>query len=342
MKTTRDPETYKIKHKKRPESEWATHYDPDIRIISDELWAAAQARRELLCEKSGSRKAGGMARSQASRGYLFSGLLHCGCCGSSMVLKNGPGPRGSYHCTSAIRKTGCDNLQKIRRQPLERYLIDQIAATIRSVANFNDVKKLFMTELATQLKRQQEMVENAGQNEDTLLKERVKITSDLENLAEEIADYGGSDTIRSVMRRKEARLSIIAKELHQVQTPIRQVPEDEVDAFLKKEFEDLADLLLGDPIRSKLELQKRVNKLTLTPIKHDGAPAYMITGDIDLFSDHEAVLLGRNRDNTPKQHQFAIKLDGFVLRLDEHGVVTACSSIPLSAVEAENVLSKAA
>ncbi|MGC1781725.1 MAG: recombinase family protein [Acidobacteriaceae bacterium] len=339
MKTTRDPETGKIKHRKRPESEWTIHDDPSLQIISDELWEAVKARRALVCEKAGWTKTGGMSRSRASRAYLFSGLLRCGTCGGTMVMANGPG--GSYHCSSARRKTGCQNKQKVRRESLERYLIDHIAVTIRSDVNFAEIKDLFMAELSAELKRQEQAVEGATCQKDALLDERNRLMIELENLAEEIAAYGGSETLRSMIRRKEDRMKTVTDLIGRGQVPARRVSGEEVDAFLRQAFDELSSILLGEPLRSKQELQKRISSLILTPYMHEGQSAYRISGDLALFSGQEAVLLTHSVHNTSEQHNLAIKLDGILLILDARGAVVEVAQTRPQATE-EKVLPEAA
>jgi hypothetical protein len=82
-------------------------------------------------------------------------------------------------------------------------------------------------------------------------------------------------------------------------------------------------ILLGDPLRSKQELRKRISSLILTPTVHDGSPAYAVSGSVMLFSSQEAVMLPRTRDCTSKHHSFDISLDGIVLKLDSRSSVIA-------------------
>jgi hypothetical protein len=126
-----------------------------------------------------------------------------------MVLTNGA--RGSYKCSSARRKTGCKNNQNIRRESLEHHLIERIAATIRSEVNVTQIKSLFVAGLSAERKRQEDEANGAAGQKDALVEERRHLAVALENLANEIANYGGSEALRSVMRRKEARMSRATK-----------------------------------------------------------------------------------------------------------------------------------
>jgi hypothetical protein len=189
--------------------------------------------------------------------------------------------------------------------------------------NLTQIKGLFMAALSAERKREEDVANSATYQRDTLVEERRQLTAALENLADEVANYGGSEALRSVRRRKEARLTVVKDLLEQSKSPAKHVSEEEVDAFLRKAFGELGNILLGDPLRSKQELQKRISSLTLTPTVHEGSPAYAVSGSVTLFSGEEAVLLTRTRDCTSEQHSFDINLDGIVLKLDSRSSVIA-------------------
>jgi hypothetical protein len=130
--------------------------------------------------------------------------------------------------------------------------------------------------------------------------------------------------MRSVRRRKEARLTEVTNLLKRVESPSKQsISEQEIDIFLRKAFTELADALLGDPLTTQQELQKRISSLTLTPMVHDGEPAYEISGDVTLFCAEEVMMLSSSGTKAGEHHPFVIKLDGLLLKLDPHAKVTA-------------------
>jgi DNA invertase Pin-like site-specific DNA recombinase len=71
----RNPETGKMETRYLPESEWQRKDLPELRIISDELWTRVQERFTTATRRFGVKRLGGMNRTEASRKYLFSGLL---------------------------------------------------------------------------------------------------------------------------------------------------------------------------------------------------------------------------------------------------------------------------
>jgi site-specific DNA recombinase len=317
--TVRDPETGKATHRDRPEHEWTVYVDSSLQIIPDSLWEEVRARQKLNSAEADQKKRGGLNR--ASQPYPLGGLLRCGICKGPMVLTNGP--TGSYKCSSKRIGSGCTNGQLVRRSSLEQLLMERLAVTVRSSQTRQEMKALFMAELTAELSRQDELSLHGASTERSLQDERQKIAVAVENLMDEIAEYGGSEGIRSLLRRKESRLAAIDKQLAELRAPRAIVKPAEIDAFLEKALNELGTILLGDPVRSRDELQKRVGSLTLTPIVHEGRAAYRITGKLELFSGKETVMLGDTVHSVAKHHCQSINLDHLVLKLDNRGDVVA-------------------
>jgi site-specific DNA recombinase len=291
------------------ESEWTKHHNPKLQIVPDELWARVKARQALVSGKIGREKAGGLARSSDSWMYLFSGLLICGLCHSSMVLTG-----GFYRCSKARRKMGCSNSLSIKRESLERQLIDGITSTILSETIFDEIKLPFMTALADEIKQQHVFGDDAPSRKQALLDEQRQLEAQLRNLAEEVAKHGSDDALRAARRSKGARLEVVKEMLKRVESPAKLPSEQEVEAFLRRNLSELADVLLGDPRRAKQELQKRITSLTLTPVEIEREAGCEVTGDLTLFTPDERMMLQVSCTRNLEHHPLAIKLDGVVLK----------------------------
>jgi hypothetical protein len=61
---------------------------PELRIVSEELWQAVQARQSTLARLYGGDHRGLLNRS-ASSGNLLTGFLKCGLCGANLVTVTG-------------------------------------------------------------------------------------------------------------------------------------------------------------------------------------------------------------------------------------------------------------
>jgi site-specific DNA recombinase len=108
----KDPDSGNRRRLMRPESDWVVTNQPELRIVSDELWSAVKVRQKAQYEK-GLAKRQEMhdgARIGAGPKYLFSGLLKCGCCGANYILTDyyrygcaWNRDRGESVCTNSVR-----------------------------------------------------------------------------------------------------------------------------------------------------------------------------------------------------------------------------------------------
>jgi len=120
MRFIKDPETGKRVPRLNPESEWTVTDVPALRIIDQALWDKAKARQDALtCRSQSSSRRGKFWARQRPR-YLLSGLLVCGTCGGSFVKYNAE----RFSCAAARMKGTCDNRLTIRRDVLEKTVLD--------------------------------------------------------------------------------------------------------------------------------------------------------------------------------------------------------------------------
>lgn len=86
----KDPTTGRRRRVETPESEWVITEHPELRIVSDELWAATRAKLKECRARSAeirARNSHAVAPGRRQR-HLLSGLLRCGGCGGAMVMVN--------------------------------------------------------------------------------------------------------------------------------------------------------------------------------------------------------------------------------------------------------------
>src|SRR5688500_10786490 len=112
LRYIKNPDTGRRVSRLNPQSEWITKQVPELRIISDDLWAAAKRRQEATRRVLASSTS--IVRARRPR-YLFSGLTKCGVCGSGFVLKS----RNRLSCFGAHDKGICSNRLTIRRDEVE-------------------------------------------------------------------------------------------------------------------------------------------------------------------------------------------------------------------------------
>lgn len=98
VRMVKDPETGKRVSRPNPQSEWQVREVPELRIVDDATWEAAQAVKERYTNLAGSRPA-------RRPKHLLSGLLRCGCCGASMTVYSGDKTR----CATRREGGACSN-----------------------------------------------------------------------------------------------------------------------------------------------------------------------------------------------------------------------------------------
>ncbi|TAA24075.1 recombinase family protein [Pseudoxanthomonas winnipegensis] len=132
------PDTGRRVRQERPESEWVITEHPELAIIDERTWDAAQARLR------GSRR-------QVSAGrraqHLLSGIMRCHACGGPLVVID----RRSYACN--IHKdrgdAACPSRLRVPRADAERALLAGIREQLLSDAAFQRVQRVVQATLKT-------------------------------------------------------------------------------------------------------------------------------------------------------------------------------------------------
>lgn len=154
----------------RPKTEWITHQDEDVRIVSDELFQRAQTRTRRSTNNDERLKSGGKAK------YLLSGVLVCKVCGANYVIADAR----SYVCSGHWNGGACSNRIRVRRDSIERTLLDPIRTELQSPDRCKQMAKEMHAAYAERLKANAQRVETMPQESAALdarlerLRERLK------------------------------------------------------------------------------------------------------------------------------------------------------------------------
>ena len=108
----RDPETGKRISRANPPDRWVRSDVPELRIVDDATWQAAQARQALT--------AGWPPHLCRRPRHVFSGLLRCAVCGSTYSVHQ----TQRFACTGRRERGICDNSTTITVAELERRVFD--------------------------------------------------------------------------------------------------------------------------------------------------------------------------------------------------------------------------
>jgi DNA invertase Pin-like site-specific DNA recombinase/Skp family chaperone for outer membrane proteins len=130
-----------------PPLAWIVRQDESLRIIPEALWNAVKARQTQRADEIGTRVREGLKLRTAGRqpGYLFSGLLRCGVCGSNFQISN----TRAYGCASRINGKARSNRLYVRRDVVEHVLLAEIKRDLSSPEIVEHVRKELTRRLRT-------------------------------------------------------------------------------------------------------------------------------------------------------------------------------------------------
>jgi site-specific DNA recombinase len=291
-KTVRNRETGRSEQRPRPQSEWIRIEVPEMRIVSEELWNAAREQNRRAREKHGPRVLGGMNRTEASRCYLLSGLMECGSCGRNITITSGKTPYSRYGCPNHRSRGLCDNEVTILQTKLEEQLISALVKNLLRPELQDELLSLFQESVNSTLENEARLAEAAVNRNGEVYVEKARLLNEAQNIAEAIAQQRISPVLSKRLAQTEARLSEI-EDL--VRTPEKvefpTISAEELRTALREQTQRLVEILIGDRAVAKQELQKRIDKLILTPKATSTGWVLEVAGSIGVFArDPDAML----------------------------------------------------
>ena len=146
LRYVRDPESGRRRSRLNSPNDIIITSVPDLRIVPEELWAAAKARQATLEHRSRSDPASLPTPfwSKQRPRYLFSGLMRCGVCGGGFSKISS----AHFGCSAARNKgpTVCANLRTIRRDELENTVLDALRERLMDPELFKEFARSFVAE----------------------------------------------------------------------------------------------------------------------------------------------------------------------------------------------------
>jgi hypothetical protein len=262
---------------KRPSEQWERVEVPDWRIVPEELWDAV---RQESIRRAGElrQKQGSSNRTDASRKYLFSGLLVCGACGGRMNIVGMKNGRVRYGCSRYRFSGTCDNKMTLRRDALEEHLIGAFVRNLLTETIRKNLEEEFVRQatLACNALRRNAQVKSEP-NQLRIRRQQLRQQSD--NLVTAIADGAGSPMLYERLRSVETQLATLAALALSTPTVESDEPRKSVLVeYLSREAENLTATLLGDRDQGKLQLARHLQDLTLIPKQVGGDALYEVGG----------------------------------------------------------------
>ena len=309
--TFRNPYTGKREQKLRPEKDWERIENPDLRIVSDELWAKAHDQNKRMTAKHGPKRLGGMNRAQ--RVYLFSGILECGLCGTNITIVANQGKYARYGCPHHRFDGLCNNGNRIVYHKLESQLIDAIRANLTNPQMKASICKYFEEQLRNLVQAEQSYLQMEGGQRSELLSERSRLQKQADNITSAIAEHGISDLLSLQLRVVEPKLKAVISRL-EAPAPSAEFnfSRKEIEEFVEQEARDFSDALTADRSGARQEIQKRIQKLVLMPSEKEGV-IFDVSGDVQLFVAPSDGMQSNSLERFAQQYSHCFSLAGLQL-----------------------------
>jgi DNA invertase Pin-like site-specific DNA recombinase len=262
----RQPGTNKMVCRKQPREQWKTVEQPELRIISDDLWQAVRERESVV---QASLRGGNLARGRLpgyQSKYLLSGFVKCGLCGGGYAIVSSNkrvGPR--YGCRRSHREYTCTNRIVVRPSVVEARVLEKLQAELLQPERVDYI-------IREAIRRAAE-AEQKPAKRDQVAKQLDQERKKLQNLVRALEDGQPATAILTALRSREESIHKLELALAAIQPPRPTKPIDP-DA-IRKELGDLAGLLRGSVERARPVLQKLDFRVRLYPIEPEGHRPYL-------------------------------------------------------------------
>ncbi len=281
-KKVRNPETGKKVSRARLASEWQRVDAPELRIVSEELWNRTHEQNTRK-NQFGIRRLGGMSRTPQSRTYLFSGMLACGDCGSTIVIISGCGKRGyvKYGCHAHKHSGVCDNNWTIRRDRLENQLLSAIEKRLFDPEILEYAIGKIEQAVKVRIADMQRQAQAAGG--DSGRKRREELKAQAARLTDAIGMGGNLPTLVQKLQEVQREIEDAEKSIA-VQRPRNiELKPGQVRDYVVKSMGQLRSILTdSDVTLAKNALMKHVGRLVLTPTMMEGKKLFRVTGGVQV------------------------------------------------------------
>lgn len=205
----KNPKTGKRKSVVNPPEKWVVNETTELRIISNDLWAAVKKRQQEINDKTNGNVD---RRKRLFSANLLTQLSTCGTCGGTFGIVSG-GKYGKYGCTKNHNggSNACPNSVKIKKEVLEEAVIATLCRELAKKDPLSLVTEEIHCSLGSLVKdaikgRQKPIIEN----------ELAMIKQQLDNIGKFIMtrpDTSNTDTVARQLFENESRKKELENEL---------------------------------------------------------------------------------------------------------------------------------
>ncbi|GAN97059.1 MULTISPECIES: recombinase family protein [Acetobacteraceae] len=269
LRYLKDPETGKRVSRLNPESEWILQEVPELRIVEPDLWEAAKVRQATTTWSQKTRGDGVHPLNSLKRPrHLFTAMTRCGCCGGgfSMISKTLLG------CSTARNKGTCDNRMTIRRDVLEKSVLNGLRTRLMDPALFKE----FCDEFTREVNR---VRMERGADLAAMRAELPRVDRELDKAIQAILDGVPGVKLKDKIGRLEARKEELTALLADAPPP-PPLLHPNMAVIYKERIEALYENLQKEDasLEAVERLRALVSRIKLIP--QDGELAIFLEGDL--------------------------------------------------------------
>jgi site-specific DNA recombinase len=252
LRYVKNPDTGKRISRVNPNAEWITKEIPTLRIVRDELWAAAKDRQSAT--RRTITRAGNIGFARRPQ-YLFSGLSKCGVCGAGFIMAG----RNRLACFGAREKGTCDNRLTIRRDEVEARVLKALEEKLLNQELFEEFCEEFTREM-NWLRMQHRAGLSAAEREIERIEDRRK------KLIEMVMEGVAPSVVKDELNANAARREHLETQLAATEEP-PPLLHPEMARIYRTKVTDLAKALQEPDSRSEATeaLRGLLDTIVLTP-----------------------------------------------------------------------------
>ncbi len=269
-----DSDKRERRYRLRDRSEWVEVAVPGLRIVSDELWEAAQQQIEQRRRLDAQVPVGRQNRKK----HLLSGLIRCSCCGSGYTISG----KDYYRCAGHKERGTCSNTVSVRKGQLE-------AATL-SILQHSLLTEEHTRLFAAEFERELERITTTASQQDRATADRLGVvTHEIENLAANMLAGVLSPTLAKLLSEREAEKVCLEARLAQqaVSAPsVTILPHPALLRLFKEKVGKLCDTLNDQTVRGEAAeiLSTLIESVTIYPDGEHGPEVEVVAKVADLIT----------------------------------------------------------
>jgi site-specific DNA recombinase len=267
---------------------------PDLQIVSDELWEAVKARQAEVRIVMTRDADGNTLNGAHRRKYLLSGMLECGVCGGGFTIIDAT----NYGCATHRCKGTCSNDLKVRREELERRVLDGLRERLLAPELVEEFARAFQEEVN---RLAAEKTRHRAEDEGRLEAVKRKIAS----LIRAIEDGLYQPSLKARMAELEAEKAGLEERLASTPEPPKIRLHPNLPGLYREKVAALEEALADPAIKAEAAeaIRGQIERITLTP-NDRGTLDIQLHGDLARILELcEAAEGGRERAGRGSKHE---------------------------------------